>query len=248
MPRKQQHKEQNLVKMLVYVLGVAPGEFGLVPDEEGWVPVKELLKALHEQEGWRGVREAMLRDAAARLAPGDLELAENRMRCLSRRPPRPLWGCETPAHLYLGLKPRAWPVVSRRGLEARPGAPILLAAQQEDALRLGRRRGPEPLLITVQAYQATDQGVVFAQIAEGMFFCDWLPADCLMGPRVEEHTAPRKTKPKPERKSPALPPPEQMPGSFVVTAEDVEKPYKRKGLRKEIQWKNARRKDRRRKG
>jgi len=43
---------QNLAKMLAYVLGRRPDEFGLIPDAEGFVRIKDLLKALHEEEGW----------------------------------------------------------------------------------------------------------------------------------------------------------------------------------------------------
>ena len=247
--KKTAQKETALVKTLTYVLGVAPGDYGLCPDENGYVNIKELLKALHETEGWRGVRRGMLDDMANRLAPDDFELDENRIRCLSRTPPRPEWGEETPAHLYLGLKPKAWAGVSKRGVTDNQSGPVMVAASREWALRLGARRAPEPLVITVQAHQAGDQGVVFGKISEELYICDWLPADCLMGPRVEERPAPPKP-PKEKKKEPdldwnRLPKAEEMPGSFLLTAEDTEKPYKRKGIKKDIQWKKDRRKSRR---
>jgi putative RNA 2'-phosphotransferase len=37
--------------MLSYVLGRRPDEFGLVPDADGFVRLKDLLKALHEALG-----------------------------------------------------------------------------------------------------------------------------------------------------------------------------------------------------
>jgi len=70
-----------------------------------------------------------------------------------------------------------------------------------------------------------------------------VPADCLMGPPVEERPAPARSKP---AAKPTLPPPEALPGSFVVTPEQVEKPYRQKGLRKRIAWKEERRRRRRR--
>jgi putative RNA 2'-phosphotransferase len=247
MGRKQEQKETGLVRMLGYALGVAPAELGLVPDAEGWVPVKELVKALHEEEGWRGVRESMVRDAAQRLAPEELELAEGRIRSRTHVPPRPRPGAEPPPHLYVGLRRRAWPALKDRGLAENQAGPVVLAAEEAAALRLGRRRDPEPVLVTVQAHQAMDQGAVFWDHGHGLFTAEWVPARCLMGPPVDEKTQPKRP-PKAKKKppEPSLPPPEAMPGSFLVNAEDVEKPYKRKGIDKRVGWKDEQRKQRRR--
>ena len=246
MAKKREHKEKSLVRILVYALGVAPAEFGLVPDPEGWVEVKELLKALHEDPGWRHLRQGMVADAAQRLAPEELELEAKRVRCLSRRPPQPGPAPAPPAHLYLGLRRRAWPVAQRRGLAAGPKGPLLLAADKDTALRLGRRRDSQPLLITVQARQAQDRGVEFSAWGEDFYLCSWLPAASLMGPALPERPAPREKKK--DTPPPAPRPAETTPGSFMVTPEDLEKPYKQKGLRKKIKWKDQRRKGRRRKG
>jgi len=247
--RQQAHKEQALVKMLRYVLGVAPAEFGLLPDEAGWVSVKELLAALHQEEGWRHLRQGMLADAANRLAPELIELADNRLRCAQRSYPPPDYEAQPPAHLYLGARRKAWPVMHKRGLEAGPGGrPWLLAADPDRALSLGRRRDPEPMLVTVQAQPAAEQGAAFAAWGE-YFLCEWAPAACLMGPPVEEAPPAKKPvakAPPAKEAGPALPPPGTLPGSFILTAEDVEKPYKRKGISKDIAWKRERRKGRKR--
>ena len=239
------------MRMLGYVLGVAPGEFGLVPDEQGWVSIKELIKALNEQEGWRGVRASMVRDAASRLAPDELELNEGRVRSLSRKPPRPRYGVEPPTHLYLGVRPRTWPVIQERGLVAGESGPVVLHADEEEALRRGKRKDPDPVLVTVQAQRATEQGVVFATLGERLYLCDWVPPDCLMGPPIKEKPPEKKPPrfPKEEKqKGPFMPAADAMPGSFTLTFDDVDKPYKRKGLKKEISWKDQRRKDRRKQG
>jgi putative RNA 2'-phosphotransferase len=255
MPRRQDHKETGLVKMLAYVLGVAPHEFGLVPDAEGWITLKELTKALHEEDGWRGVRESMITDAVNRLAPDQLELDEKLIRSRERKSPRPRPGVEPPPHIFIGLRRRAWPALKDRGLEARDDIPLVLAKSEEFALRLGRRRDAEPVLVTVQAQQAMDLGVIFSGLGEELFLADWIPADCLMGPPVPEKMPPRKSskskaaKPKPDMPSgPVMPSPESMPGSFIVQQNDVDKPYKRKGIEKRVKWKDERRKGTRRKG
>lgn len=248
MARRQSQKEDNLVRILRYALGVAPAEFALLPDEQGWVPVKELLAALNQEEGWRGLRQGMLSDAATRLAPELVELEEKRIRVRERSYEPPDYSASPPAHLFLGARRKAWPVLKRRGLEeAHDGRPWILAATEEAALRLGERRDSEPVLVTVQAHQAQDQGAVFPAWGE-YFLCAWAPASCLMGPPIDETIIPKKPakpKPPPAPATPAMPAPGTMPGSFLLAQEDVEKPYKRKGITKDIGWKRDRRKDKR---
>lgn len=246
--KKTQQKEQALVRMLSYVLGVAPWEFALVPDPEGWVPVKELIKALGQEEGWRFVRRTMVADAAARLDPQALEMNQNQVRARQRRyaPAQP--ALETPAHLYLGARPQGWAVMRKKGLAGAGDRTVVLSKEPEAALRLGLRRGPDPVLVTVQAHQAADAGVVFSAWGEELFLCDWLPAQVLMGPPVPEEALAKKPA-KPKKDIPPetmMPSPDAMPGSFNVTAEDLEKPYKRKGIKKDIAWKRDRRRDQRR--
>ena len=49
MPKKNKRKVTNLSRLMSYVLGNRPDEFGLVPDKEGYITVKELLKAINEE-------------------------------------------------------------------------------------------------------------------------------------------------------------------------------------------------------
>lgn len=244
--RRQSHKEQNLVKMLRYVLGVAPAEFGLLPDSQGWLNIKELLQALHDEEGWRHLRQGMIQDAAIRVASDEFELEDKRIRARKRSYPEPDYGSDPPAHLYLGARRRAWPALSRHGLAAGTDErPVVLATDAETALKIGRRKDNEALLITVQAHQAKEQGAVFPGWGD-LFLCDWAPASCLMGPPLSERPPTKKASTKKTPSQPAMPSPEAMPGSFTVMPEDIEKPYKKKGLKKDIKWKNQRRQDRRR--
>jgi putative RNA 2'-phosphotransferase len=248
MPKKTQQKEEALVRMLAYALGVAPWEFGLAPDAEGWVAVKELIKAFGQEEGWRFVRRSMVMDAAVRLAPDALELNEKAIRARERRYDPAQLALETPAHLYFGARMQGWAVIRKKGLAGRSGAPLMLAVSEQTALRLAERRGPDPVLVTVQAHQAAEQGVVFSAWGPELFFCDWLPVGVLMGPPVPEEALAKKPAKTPKERSaePQMPAADQVPGSFLVDVDDLEKPYKRKGIKKDIAWKRDRRRDRRR--
>ncbi len=250
MAKRQQHKEVTLARNLAYALGKAPAEFGLVPDEEGWVGIKDLIKAFAQEEGLRGVRESMVMDAASRLAPDELELEGKRVRARQRTYERPRYGEEPPAHIFIGVRRKAWPALSRRGLDSGPDRPSwVLSSNKELAQKLGERRDNEAVLITVQAARAMEMGTVFAGWGEELYLADWIAADCLMGPPIDEKLFPPKkpSKSKKEDQAPKMPALDQMPGSFVLNMDEDEKPYKRKGIKKEISWKNERRKGSRKK-
>lgn len=82
---------QNLAKMLAYVLGRRPDEFGLIPDAEGFVKIKDLLKALHEEAGWGYVNESHLRQVLITVPAPAFEIDAQRIRARLREslPPDP---------------------------------------------------------------------------------------------------------------------------------------------------------------
>jgi putative RNA 2'-phosphotransferase len=71
MPRLPRELE-TLARMLAYLLGRRPDEFGLVLEEGGWVPVTKLLQALHEEPGFARVRREDLERLEALISPPPL--------------------------------------------------------------------------------------------------------------------------------------------------------------------------------
>ena len=102
--------------MLAYVLGRRPDEFGLIPDAEGFVRIKDLLKALHEEEGWGYVNLSHLNEVLLSVPGAPFEIRENRIRCL--RPQHPgRRGCspKTPQAALCRHPPPGLPPCARRG-------------------------------------------------------------------------------------------------------------------------------------
>ena len=52
------HRLLSLGKLMAYMLRHRPDEFGLVPDEEGFISLKELQQAINEEDGWGFVRRS----------------------------------------------------------------------------------------------------------------------------------------------------------------------------------------------
>ena len=111
------HHLDKLSKFLAYVLGRGPDEFGIVPDGDGFVRIKELLQALHEEQGWRHVRQAHLNEAL--IVPGKpvIEIDGSRIRALDRsRLPKADEPGDLPKLLYIAIRSRAYPAVLDKGL------------------------------------------------------------------------------------------------------------------------------------
>ena len=54
-------KDMDLSREISYALRHAPWEYELEMDEEGWVPVEQLLDALHRTVKWSNICEADLK-------------------------------------------------------------------------------------------------------------------------------------------------------------------------------------------
>jgi len=224
---------EDLAKILTYMLCHRPDEFGLVVAAQGFVSVKGLLQALSQEPGWGFVRRHHLEQVAGLLHPPRFELAAERFRALPpggvnlRRP-----GDLPPPLLYLAIPPKIHPRVFEEGLRAPPGQELLLATAPERALELGRRRSPDPVLVTIQAQAAARGGVVLQGYGEGLFLAAAVPREYLQVPPVPE----KRQKPKTE-KAPAPSPP---PGSVLTDlAAILGKPPQVKGKDKkgEPAWK-----------
>jgi putative RNA 2'-phosphotransferase len=237
------HMQQltRLAKLLGYVLGRRPDEFGLIPDAEGFVKIKNLLQALSEEAGWRHVRQAHLRELTLSLPKCPVEIVQQRIRAVDRsrlRVPSP--DTKPPKLLYTYVRQKAYAHVLDRGIPAR-GAPLILCGQETMAARIGRRRDRNAIQLTVNTAEALARGVVLAPCGEALFAADRLPPGCFSGPAPPKR---RPVKEKAEPEPPAAPP---TPGSFLLDpAPAPSEKGDRKARRKDQAWKRERRRRNRR--
>ena len=231
----------DLARMLTYLLCHRPDEFGLVLAADGFIPVKQVLQALTGEPGYGFVRRHHLDQVAALMQPPAFELADDRIRCLAPGPAslrRP--DAAPPALLYAAIPPKAHERVWEEGLKPPPGKELVLAATRETAMKLGRRRAPEPVIVTVQAQAAARAGIAFQGYGDELFLAPALPREFLQlpPPQREEKTGP-----------PPKLPAEPTPGSFIMKMSmPALKAAKSKGKKKEPAWKATRRAVRKGKG
>ena len=98
---------EALARMLAYMLGHHPDEFGLVLAEDGSIPLKQVHQALIHEPGYGFVRRHHLDQVVSLLQPPAFAVVEERLRCLKPGPaPRRHPGMPPPPLLYLAI-PRA---------------------------------------------------------------------------------------------------------------------------------------------
>ncbi len=245
MPKKTQMKTHNLARFMLYVLGHRPDEFGLVPDEEGFVAYKELLWALHEEPGWGYVRRGHINEVLLGPDRTLFQAREDAIRALDRR-----WhfDLENPAQslpniLYVGVRRRAHSNLMEKGLTAPQGRHIVLSPDQVMAMRIGCRRDQKPVLLEISTRSVSEAGMTLNPFGD-LFVANQVPAEAIIGPPV-----PKKDMEAAQKKEKAIPDkrPDFETGTFVLDINRDPDPSRRPKGKKRKGWKEEVRKARRKK-
>ncbi|MBN1843450.1 MAG: RNA 2'-phosphotransferase [Deltaproteobacteria bacterium] len=243
MGRRKDPKE--LKKLMTYVLGRHPEEFGLVPDEDGFFHLKDLIKAISEEPGWGYVRKSHIHEVLITFRENSFIFQDERIKVANPdETVSPVSGAVPPKLLYHCVRQRAYPLVCEKGIMPMGQRRVFLATTEELALRMGRRRDQKPVLLTVQAKRAYDAGVIFSGQGELIYLVDRIPVGYFSGPSLPKE---KRDASKPKKES--LFGPEKQAGSFILDMERSlelhQQKLKRKGVKKEISWKKDSRRSRR---
>jgi len=241
----QKNPPGKLAKFLAYVLGRRPDEFGLIPDADGYVKIKDLLKAMAEEEGWRYVRASHLNEVAIAVPNSPIELDDRRIRARDRsrlKPVRP--AADLPVLLYTAVRTRAYPAILERGVSPVGFERIVLFDQKETAERFGRRFDPGPVVLTVRTADALAEGVSFDTAGESLYLADYIGPGCFSGPPPPREKPDAGKAEKTERKYR----PDRA-GTFVMAPKEQTGRRSRAGKggrKKEVDWKTERRRRKKR--
>lgn len=235
-------------KFLNYILGLRPDEFGLVPDKEGYVKIKDLLKAVHEEGGWRSFRQANINEMLVSLPDPPFEISENGIRAIDgQQLPKRLSPENLPKLLFTCIRPKALQVIIEKGILPMGRKHVILASDKNMAKRIGKRIDASPALVTVSVENAVQQGTLFLQAGENLFLARSIPVGCFTAPPLPKE--PRVAKPK----KPAIPKErDRFPGSFFpdmteqIETIEPKKMTRKQRREKDIDWKKSRKQTRRR--
>jgi putative RNA 2'-phosphotransferase len=242
----QRKSPKQLAKFISYMLGRRPDEFGLVPDIDGFIKIKELLKAICEEEGLRYVRRFNIDEILITLPDPPIEISDNLVRAKFREHlPERIPASDLPKLLYTCIRRKAYPFVIDKGIFPLGRGHVILSSEKELAEKMGKRIDHTPVLLTVQTQKSGNNGVVFFQAGDLLFIADTIPAGCFTGPPLP------KEKPEPKKEDTLKKEkPKSLPGTFLMDLTDEKDRNKRSKYerkRKEIAWKKNRKKMKRKK-
>jgi putative RNA 2'-phosphotransferase len=207
------HYLKKLGKMIEYILLHRPDEFGLFLNDDGSLPIKELLWALNEETGWKHVRSGHLKELSYCGLQLTFVVEESLIR--PKRAYRQTAPMGVPPRLlYFAAKRKTYPAILKHGLKPGGRTYVPLATTEEMALRIGKRRDLNPILLTVHAIRAHHSGHGFLNCGELLYLVKTLPPTFISGPPLRETPQPRKvSRPPPAAKEPEIP---RMVGSFLL--------------------------------
>ncbi|MGD8715180.1 MAG: RNA 2'-phosphotransferase, partial [Desulfobacterales bacterium] len=189
----KQRSPKQLAKFIDYILARRPDEFGLVVDAEGFVKIKELLKTLNEEVGWKYVRRSHLDEIVITLKRPSFEILENKIRAKTRdHLPKTTQVQDPPKLLYTCVRRKAYPSVREKGIYPSGQHHVVLSSNHELAQRIGKRMDPSPVMLTVHTQHSAHKGVRYHQAGKALFLSEHIPADCFSGPPLPKEKPPSK--------------------------------------------------------
>ena len=228
---------------MIYALAHKPDEFGLVPDKDGFVSVKELLQALHEEPEWGYVRKSHLQEAIIHSPTGLFDLEEKRIRTTNRH-----WKYEhlspTPPPqkvLYTPIRSRAHRHVFENGLKPSGKEWVVLSTERDIAVRIGKRKDPQPVILDIMASAAYRNGTPLYRFGS-LFLAKEISSEYIGGPLPpKEDTRKYSETPRARQKEPL----HLEAGTFFLDVHRDPDPMRRRKGRKPKGWKEEARKFRR---
>ena len=228
---------QSLAKLLAYILGRRPDEIGLVTDTNGFVKIKDLIKALTEEEGWKYVRRSHINEILYSLTDPPFEISDKQIRAKCRDQlslPKPVQ--DLPKLLFTCIRKRAYRSVLDKGIFPAGYHQVVLSSNRELAVRIGKRTDHDPVVLTIQVQKSIAKGVTFYQTGESLYLAEFIPTSCFSGPPLpKEWPEPKK----PDNSDEAGRP--KMAGSYPVNLADPARspPAGGKSQKRQMDWKDS---------
>jgi putative RNA 2'-phosphotransferase len=212
----QQRSPKQLSKFLSYILGHKPTEFGLVPDQDGFIKIKEFLKAVHEEEGLKYIRRSDIDEILITMSNPPIEIKDNYIRAKHRDNLASHDPANTiPKLLYTCVRRKAYPFVLDKGIFPMGSSHVILSSKREMAERMGRRKDRMPVLLTVQTRKSLEKGTLFYEAGDTLFLAESIRTGCFTGPplpKQKDAVIIKKTLPVKEE--------QKFPGSFIMDLKD----------------------------
>lgn len=181
----KQRSVKNLAKLIDYILSRRPDEFGLVADAHGFFKIKELIKAINEEEGFGYVRHFHLDEILISLPDRPFEAVDKVIRSKVRdRLPQHTDARDCPKLLFTCVRQKAYAHVVTKGIRPTGFSHVILSSDIDMAERIGKRSDRTPVLLRVNVQQSQTKGVTYSQAGETLYLAEFIPEGCFTGPAL----------------------------------------------------------------
>ena len=172
------NKLEELSKEISYALRHAPWEYELEMNEEGWVPVEQLLDALHRTEKWSSICEADLNEMIEKSEKKRHEFADGKIRAFyGHSMPMKILKEEMPPNvLYHGTARRFLESINENGLLPQSRQYVHLSQDIETAENVGKRHDDKPCILIIDAKTAWNDGIKIYFGNEKVWLADAIPS------------------------------------------------------------------------
>jgi putative RNA 2'-phosphotransferase len=168
-----------LSRTMSHALRHEPWLYELELDGEGWTPVEALLATLRsEQAEWNDLEAGDLAEVIRTSAKSRHEMKDGRIRALyGHSVPGKLSRIASPPpeRLFHGTSPQTLDAIRASGLLPMARQYVHLSNNREDAIAVGRRKHPQPVLLSVKAAEAAAAGVAFYAGNDKVWLADRVP-------------------------------------------------------------------------
>lgn len=169
----------KLSKEVSYALRHAPWEYELELDEEGFVPIEQLLHSLNSAKEYdRDITKDDLEYIITHSDKVRHEIVGDKIRALYGHS-TPVKIEKTPATppdvLYHGTAKRFLDSIMKDGLLPLKRQYIHLSADTDIATLVGKRRDKEPIILEIDAKEASKDGILFYVGNDRIWLCDKIP-------------------------------------------------------------------------
>ena len=169
-----------LSRTMSHALRHEPWLYELELDAEGWTPLDALLASLRsEKAAWKDLAAADFAEVIRTSAKQRFDMADGRIRALyGHSVPGKLsrTASPPPERLYHGTSPQALDAIRQSGLLPMARQYVHLSNNRADAVAVGRRKHPQPVILSVKAAEAAAAGVAFYAGNDRFWLADGVPS------------------------------------------------------------------------
>ena len=168
----------ELSKEISYALRHAPWEYELEIDEEGWVPIEQLLYSLRENKQWNDIKKSHIIEMINQSEKKRHEIHNEKIRAFyGHSIPMKIKKTEgkPPRLLYHGTTQESKEKIMQGGLLPRSRQYVHLSQDVGTASEVGKRRTQNPVILTINAQKAYENGIKFYLGNEKVWLADFVP-------------------------------------------------------------------------